>query len=182
MAKPGEQPIKPENDPADKGTPLFTLAKELPAIKTQTVWLPHSILGISTSEIVTDKTGGGFGPSGGQLLVGDQGKSKITRVFLEKVNGQYQGATFPFREGFQSGVLRMAFGHDGSLFVGETNRGWGSPGTKDYALQRLVWTEKTPFEMKAVRAMPDGFEIESTQPVDTKTATNPGAYEVTGFI
>ncbi len=182
MAKPGEQPIKPENDPADKGTPFFAIEKEFPAVKTPSVWLPHSILGISTSEIVTDETGGGFGPFAGQLLVGDQGQSKITRVFLEKVNGQYQGAAFSFREGFQSGVLRMAFGHDGSLFVGETNRGWGSAGTKDYGLQRLVWTGKMPFEMKAVRAMPDGFEIEFTAPVDKKTASNPGAYEVTGFI
>jgi plastocyanin len=184
MAKPGENPIKPENDPKDKGTPLFELAKDLPAIKTPAVWLPHSILGISTSEILVN-TGiakGSFGPFEGQLFVGDQGQSKIDRVFLEKVNGKYQGAAFAFREGFQSGVLRMAWGKDGSMFVGETNRGWGSAGDKDYGLQRLVWTGKTPFEMKAIRAMPDGFEVEFTLPVDKKTASNPASYEVTGFI
>jgi azurin len=182
MAKPGEKPIKPENDKNDKGIPYFTLEKELPAVKTPAVWLPHSILGISTSEIVTDQTNGGFGPFAGQMLIGDQGQSKITRVFMEKVNGQYQGAAFSFREGFQSGVLRMAFGNDGSLFVGETNRGWGSAGTKDYGLQRLIWTGKMPFEMKAVRAMPDGFEIEFTAAVDKKTAENPASYQVTSFI
>jgi hypothetical protein len=67
----------------------------------------------------------------------------------------------------------MAFGHDGSLFVGETNRGWGSAGTKDYGLQRLVWTGKMPFEMKAVRAMPDGFEIEFTAPWTRKRRRTP---------
>ncbi len=182
MAKPGEKPIKPENDRNDKGTPFFALEQELPAVKTPAVWLPHSILGISTSEIVTDQTNGGFGPFAGQMLIGDQGQSKITRVFMEKVNGQYQGAAFSFREGFQSGVLRMAFGNDGSLFVGETNRGWGSAGTKAYGLQRLVWTGKMPFEMKAVRATPDGFEIEFTAAVDKKTAGNPASYQVTSFI
>ena len=33
-----------------------------------------------------------FGPFEGQLLIGDQGHSKIMRVFQEKVKGTYQGA------------------------------------------------------------------------------------------
>ena len=114
--------------------------------------------------------------------MGDQGQSKVDRVFLEKVNGVYQGAAFAFREGFESGVLRMTWGKDGSMFVGQTNRGWGSTGQKPGGIQRLVWTGKMPFEMKAVRATPDGFEIEFTQPVDKKTAANPASYEVTSFI
>lgn len=182
MAKPGQAPIKPENDPKDKGTPLFEVAKQVVGVKTPAVWLPHGILGISTSEIITDETQGEFGPFAGQIFVGDQGQSKISRVFLEKVNGVYQGAAFAFREGFESGVLRMAWGKDGSLFVGQTNRGWGSTGQKAGGIQRLVWTGKTPFEMKAVRAMPDGFEIEFTQPVDKKMASDPAAYALTGFL
>ena len=31
------------------------------------------------------------------------------RVFLEKVNGRYQGACFPFRSGFGSGVVPIRF-------------------------------------------------------------------------
>ena len=93
------------------------------------------------------------------------------RVFLEKVKGEYQGAAFDFRSGFQSGVLRMAWANDGgSLYIGETNRGWGSSGDANQGLQRLIWNGKTPFEMKAVRAMPDGFEVEFTLPVDKKSA------------
>ena len=38
------------------------------------------------------------------------------RVFLEKLpNGRYQGACFPFRAGFGSGIVPMRFGTDGSL-------------------------------------------------------------------
>ena len=149
--------------------------------KSPAVWLPHGILGVSTSEIITEDTEGAFGPFAGQVLVGDQGMSKIARVFLEKVNGQWQGASFDFRSGFRSGVLRMCWGSDRTLYIGGTNRGWGSTGKEPYALERLIWTGQTPFEMKAVRSMPDGFEIEFTQPVDKSTASNPDHYTVTSF-
>jgi cytochrome c551/c552 len=39
-----------------------------------------------------------------------------------------------------------------------------------------------PFEMKAVRAMPDGFEIEFTQPVDPKSAEDLASYSVESYI
>jgi len=67
---------------------------------------------------------------------------------------------------------------DGSLFVGQTSRGWDSKGPKSYGLERLVWLGKTPFDMKAVRAMPDGFEVEFTKPVDKKFASNPDNYTI----
>jgi cytochrome c551/c552 len=174
--------IKPENDETLPPQYFYELKKDFPAIKVPAVWLPHGILGISNSEIMVDKTGGKFGPFEGQIFVGDQGQSKISRVFLEKVNGEYQGASFDFRNNFQSGVLRMTWGHDGSLFVGETNRGWGSAGDKNEGFQRLIWNGKTPFEMKAVRAMPDGFEIEFTKPVDRISAENIGSYKARTFL
>ena len=164
--------IKPENIESERGVYLFELKKDIPELKTPAVWLPHGVLGISTSEILKDETKGGFGPFTGQIFVGDQGKSNISRVFIEKINGEYQGASFMFREGFQSGILRMTWGQDGSLFVGETNRGWGSAGTTTAGVERLVWTGKTPFEMKAVRAMPDGFEVEFTKPINKTTAAD----------
>lgn len=174
--------IKPENIENERGTYLFELKKDIPELKTPAVWLPHGVLGISTSEILKDETNGAFGPFAGQLLVGDQGKSNISRVFIEKVNGEYQGASFMFREGFQSGILRMTWGQDGSLFVGETNRGWGSAGPTTAGVERLVWTGKMPFEMKAVRATPDGFEIEFTKPINKTTAADFKNYQIRSFI
>ncbi|MDJ1506185.1 DUF7133 domain-containing protein [Xanthocytophaga agilis] len=173
--------VKPENNREGKEAPLFTYKKDFPQLKTPAVWLPHGVLGISNSEIITDETVGKFGPFAGQVFVGDQGQSKIMRVFLEKVNGEYQGAAFDFRSGFQSGVLRMSWGKDGSLFVGETNRGWGSAGDANQGLQRLIWNGKMPFEMKAVRAMPDGFEVEFTMPVDKASAEDIASYQVKSF-
>ena len=75
----------------------------------------------------------------------------------------------------QCGVNRLAFAADGSLFAGQTNRGWGSLGGKPYGLQRLVHTGKLPFEMHHIALTKDGFDITFTQPIDPKTAAMPGS-------
>lgn len=173
--------IKPENVIDEKFQIMFELKKTIPELRTPAVWLPHGVLGISNSEILAIPEGN-FGPFGGQVLVGDQGQSKIMRVVMEQVKGEYQGVAFDFRQGFQSGVLRMAWAPDGSLFVGETNRGWGSAGDANEGLQRLAWNNRIPFEMKTIKAMPDGFEIEFTLPVDKKSAEDLASYEVESFI
>lgn len=173
--------IKPENVVNEDFKTLFDMRSDFPDLKLPAVWLPYGILGISSSEPLPIPDGI-FGPFAGQLLVGDQGMSMLSRVFLEKVKGEYQGASFAFRSGFRSGVLRMSWAKDGSLFVGETNRGWGSAGDANEGLQRLVWNNKMPFEMKAVRAMPDGFEVEFTQPVDIKSAEDIASYSIESFI
>ncbi|MBO0949471.1 plastocyanin/azurin family copper-binding protein [Fibrella forsythiae] len=172
--------IKPQDVP-NTGEPLYDVSKKFTDLKAPAVWLPHGIMGISTSGLLPDSTKGKFGPFAGQLFVGDQGQSIVSRVSLEKVKGDYQGVAFPFREGFSSGVFRLVWGHDASMFVGMTSRGWSSTGKELFSLQRVVWTGRTPFEMKTIHAMPDGFEIEFTAPVDTELAADPASYKVTGF-
>ena len=171
---------KPENIEKESYKTLADIKKDVPELQMPAVWLPHGVLGISNSEIVKIPKGV-FGPFEEQLLVGDQGQSKISRVFMEKVKGELQGCAWDFRSGFQSGVLRMSWANDGSLFVGETNRGWGSAGEANEGMQRLYWNSFMPFEMKTVKAMPDGFEIEFTKPIDKKKAANLSSYLVESF-
>jgi hypothetical protein len=111
------------------------------------------------------------------MFVGDQTHSTVMRVFLEQVNGHYQGVCFPFRAGFGSGSLSLKM-TDHGLFVGGTNRGWGSRGNKPYSLDRLVWTGKVPFEIHEMRAKPDGFELTFTHEVDAKSAADAASYEL----
>ncbi|WP_223548938.1 auracyanin family protein [Aestuariivivens sp. NBU2969] len=175
--------IKPENIPDEEDPDFLYEAKTyFPELQLPAVILPHGILGISNSEIKVDNTRGKFGPFEGQVLVGDMGQSKIMRVVLEKVNGEYQGVAFDFRSGFQSGVMRMDFDNEGNLFVGETNRGWGSAGTTNSGLEFVSWTGRMPFEMKTVKAMPDGFEIEFTKPVDKASAEDLDSYKGKSYI
>ncbi|PPK86622.1 azurin [Neolewinella xylanilytica] len=164
----------------DEFQTMYRAREELGNVKLPAVWFPHGILGISTAAIITDRTEGAFGPFAGQLLVSDQGQSKIMRVALEKVDGEYQGVVFPFREGFSSGLLRLEFGEDNALYAGQTARGWAATGGEEFALERMKWTGSTPFEMYAVRATESGFEIEFTEAVDP-AGVRPDRFKLQNF-
>jgi len=170
-----------QEDILDFEQPMHVVAQNLPGLKPPAVWLPHTILGISNSGMIEDLSGGKFGPFAGQFYVGDQGQSKLMRVSLEKVEGVWQGAAYSFREGFDSGILRMAIGENATMFVGESARGWGSVGPKQYGIERVTWTGQTPFEIKEIKAQPDGFLLTFTQPVDRATAENLASYSLAGF-
>ncbi|MBD3672840.1 MAG: hypothetical protein HUJ26_04875 [Planctomycetaceae bacterium] len=163
------------------GLPFPEALKKLKVLRPPAVWLPYKKVGQSATDIMLDESEGRFGPFAGQFFLGEFTQAGINRVFLEKVNGEYQGACFPFRSGMASAVLRLAQGTDGSVFAGLTNRGWSSLGTASYGLQRLVWTGKTPFEIREMRAQSDGFTLEFTRPVDPQTAGDPRSYEMTSY-
>ena len=146
------------------------------------VWFPYNKMGKTPAGMAWDtSTKGEFGPFAGQLFVADQNQSCVMRVFLEKVDGHWQGACFPFRYGFQCGIIRASFGKDHSLFVGMSNAGWGARGNKPWGLQRLVWTGKRPFEINEMRALSDGFELTFTEPVEAAVAADVSAYTMTSY-
>ena len=168
----GPRPAEPQSD-----SRLMVEAKKLPELEPPAILFPYKKMGQSASGIACDTTVGKFGPFKGQMFVGDQTQSTVMRVFLEKVDGHYQGACFPFRSGFGSGSLSLKL-TDKGMFVGGTNRGWGSRGNKPYALDRLVWTGKVPFEVHEMRAMVDGFELTFTDKLDIQSATEISSYEM----
>lgn len=172
----GEAPMVPKSKSRQ-----MVEAKKIPQFYPTCVMFPYSKMGQSASGIDFDNSGGRFGPFEKQLFVGDQTHSIVMRVFLEKVNGKYQGACFPFRQGFGCGIVPVRFAPDGSLFAGGTNRGWGSKGTKSFSIERLEWTGKLPFEIHEMRAKPDGFEVTFTKPVDPKTAAKIDSYKMNTF-
>lgn len=143
----------------------------MPELDPPCIWFPYGRMGKSVSEPIWDTTGGKFGPFAGQCFVGDQTNSVVMRVALEKVNGVYQGACFPFRAGLQCGVNRLCFGPDGSLYAGQTNRGWGSIGGKPYGMQRLAYTGVVPFDIHNVTLSKHGFDLTFTKPLDPKSVT-----------
>jgi hypothetical protein len=172
----GPKPKEPES-----GSRFMVEAKKIPEYEPPTILFPYKRMGQSASGVACDTTGGKFGPFAGQMFVGDQTFSTVMRCYLEQVNGHYQGACFPFREGFGSGSLGLEMTARGSLFVGGTNRGWGSRGNKPFAVERLDWSGKVPFEIHEMRAKPDGFELRFTQPVDPATAGKPESYSMSTY-
>lgn len=144
------------------------------------VLMPHNRVGRSPTGFAYDSTGK-FGPFGRQLFVAEHTFSQINRVFLEKINGVYQGAVFPFLSGLQSGPIGMRFASDGSLFVTSSARGWGAKGGKAFAFERVRWRGVTPFEPLEIRAQPDGFLVTFTEPVDAAAASNLASYAVSAW-
>lgn len=164
-----------------EGLTVVQAAKEIPALKLPAVWLPYRKMGMSATDVLCDTTEGEFGPFAGQFFVGEFSMSALNRVFLERIEGEYQGACFPFRSGFQSAVLRLAWGRAGSLFLGQSNRGWNSFGTRSYGIQRLVWTGKMPFEIKKMEARRDGFFLTFTKPLNRESAAAIESYRMSSY-
>ena len=158
--------------------PYPDAVRALPEMRPPAVWLPYNKMGRSGTDLAVCNAGGKFGPFDGQMLVAEFTDAKVSRVFLEKVDGEYQGATFPFLSGFASGIVRLLFADDGSLLVGMTSRGWSSLGTKSYGLQRVRWKGTTPFAIREMRAKPDGFVLVFTEPVDAASAGNAASYSM----
>jgi glucose/arabinose dehydrogenase len=166
--------------PPDKT--LMPLVKAtIPSFKLPAVWFPYDEMGRSPAGFVWD-TAGRFGPFfQDHVFVGDQFDASLIRVTLERVNGRWQGACYPFRMGLESGVTRVAWGADGSLLVGMTNRGWGSRGQGIYGLERVRWSGRTPFELAEMRAVPGGFELEFTLPLDARLAADPATWRMSSY-
>ncbi|MBL9201095.1 MAG: hypothetical protein JNL39_11340 [Opitutaceae bacterium] len=175
-----ESPLK-LSAPVPSKVPYPAALRALPEMKPPAVWLPYNKMGRSGTDLAVCAAGGKFGPFDGQLFVGEFTDAKVGRVFLEKIDGEYQGAAFPFLSGFASGVVRLLFAPDGSLLVGMSSRGWSSLGTQAYGLQRVRWTGTTPFAIQEMRAQPDGFELVFTTAIDPATAALPVSYTVKSY-
>lgn len=173
--------IGPKPEEPLSGSRFMTEAKRLPLYEPPAVLFPYNKMGQSAAGVACDMTGGKFGPFEKQMFVTDQSHSTVMRCFLEKVQGHYQGACFPFLEGFNSGSLGLEITENGKMFVGGTNRGWGSRGRKPFAVERVDWSGKVPFEIHEMRAKPDGFELTFTKPVKKASVEDPASYQLTTY-
>ena len=172
----GKQPVEPNSR-----SRLLTERGRVKELVPYAVVFPYIKMGRSISGFMVDRTGGKFGPFENQIFVGDFSLSVVMRATTEQVNGVWQGACYPFREGLATGLLACQFTPQGDLIVGGTNRGWPVRGPKEFAIQRLDWTGIVPFEIKQINARPDGFNITFTKPVDPKVASRPQSYSLTTY-
>ena len=182
----GERPEEPKSE-----SRIIVEADRIPKLEPAAVLLPYDRMGKSTSGILFDRTqptlgnASKFGPwtmpdGGPQAYVADQAHSTVMRMTLERVQGHYQGACYPMLEGFESGNLALEQAADGTLFVGGTNRGWGSRGKQPFAWERVRWTGKTPPAINFVSATPDGFDVQYTLPVG-ESSIDRAAYDLEAF-
>jgi hypothetical protein len=160
---------------------LIVEKERIPELEPYAVVFPYIRMGRSITGFVVDRTQGRFGPFEDQLFLGDYTQSIIMRATTEQINGVWQGACYPFREGLSTGILNLHFTPKGKLISGGTNRGWPVRGLKAFALERLEWTGRMPFEIQRISITPDGFRINFTKPVAAGAGGRPESYAVTTF-
>lgn len=155
----------------------------VPELVPPAVRFPYIKMGRSISGFRLDDTGGKFGPFAGQFFLGDYTLSILLRATTEQVNGVWQGACYPFREGLATGLMNVQFAPQGQLVVGgfTTNTQWPVRGTAPFALQRIDWSGLTPFEVKEINIRPDGFLVTFTLPVDPAVVADPANYAVSTY-
>ena len=167
----GPKPLEPKNE-----SRLYAESERIEQLVPPAVVFPYRKMGQSITGFRIDNTAGRFGPFTGQLFVSDFSLSVIMRATTELVDGVWQGACYPFREGFGTGILAIEFSPRGYLVSGGTNRGWPVRGNRHFVLERLEWTGKTPFEIERIRIQPDGFLLDFTKPVDGASAASTENY------
>jgi hypothetical protein len=178
-------PYSPELGPVPEmpksGTRVVTEKDRVKQLVPYAVVFPYIRMGRSISGFNVDRTQGKFGPFENQLFLGDYTQSILMRATTEQVNGVWQGACYPFREGLSTGILNVEFTPGGNLICGGTNRGWPVRGIKPFAIERLEWSGKMPFEIQRITIEPSGFKIAFTKPVESATGSLPASYSVSAF-
>lgn len=172
----GPAPPQPKS-----GSRIITEKERIPQLDPYAVIFPYIRMGRSISGFTLNDTKGKFGPFENQLFLGDYTLSLIMRATTEQINGVWQGACYPFREGLSTGILNIQFTPDGNLLTGGTNRGWPVRGLKPFALERLDWTGRMPFEIERITITPKGFRIAFTKAVDAPTGSDPKSYLLKTF-
>lgn len=172
----GKKPLTPHSP-----SRLRTECERIEQLVPYAVVFPYRKMGQSITTFRVDTTQGRFGPFAGQLFLGDFSLGIVMRATTELVDGVWQGACYPFREGFGTGILAVEFSPRGYLVTGGTNRGWPVRGNRQYCLERLEWTGKTPFEIERVRVQRDGFLVTFTKPVDRASAADPASYHLQSY-
>ncbi len=148
----------PLNLPQDKLDQMRTPA---------TVLIPHKAMNRSCADVTEIPKNFGIYP--GQLLVADNNGHRITRIMLDEVNGELQGACTHFinqpkeKGGLRSGNNRFTWSPDGKqLYIGQTVRGWGKLAE---GLQRISFAGKIPFDVETLKLTKTGFHLRTTLPI-----------------
>ena len=116
----------------------------------------------------------------GQLAIGDVTYGGIQRVFLEKVDGQLQGALYRMTQGLEAGVNELAVGPDGDLYIGGIgyDGNWNQPGKLRYGLQKLSANDTVTMDILKTEITNTGFKLTYTKPLSETKADLAAKYQV----
>jgi hypothetical protein len=161
---------------------------ESPAINIPHPWM-RSVNGICFLESPASAASKDlFGPFEGQLIGCEMNGRCLVRMSLQMVDGQYQGAVYPFslpvtasRENFE-GPIVCKVAPSGDVYVGNLrDSGWGG-GNNSGSIVRLRSDGTWPLGIAEVHAIAAGLEVHFTQPVDRELASRKESYAIRSYL
>ncbi len=168
--------------------PLTPPAVNLPHPWTRSV---NGVCFLDTPDSAGGMANSKFGPFEGHLLGCEYDTRQLIRMSLDLVDGEYQGAAYPFTtmpdtDGAAAGEalegpLACEVAPDGAIYVGNIrDSAWGG-GANTGSLVRLSPRRVLPPGIAEVRALPNGFEVRFTAAVDGERAAARNSYKVSSY-
>jgi glucose/arabinose dehydrogenase len=155
----------------DGRDPMKIPVPELDALQTPPAALfPQGILANSPTQPVVIPPGAFPAAFDHQTLIGEMNQPTLVRVLDNEVGGKFQPALVQFLVGSPLGIgnHRLAFGTDGSLYVGKTALSW--PGS--FGITRVKWKGTPFFSINSLKATSNGFTVALSEPADPATISS----------
>ena len=112
----------------------------------------------------------------------------LIRFSLQEVDGELQGAVYPFTRGTWANEAETFLGPmcgtvapNGDLYIGSIHDSGWLGGMNTGEIVRLRPTGDWPNGIRELRAVADGFELEFLHPLDPAAATQPESYSLSGY-
>jgi len=165
-------------------------ALTLPAIDIPHPWT-RSVNGIcflDAPNTQAELAAASFGVFAGQLIGCEYDTQRLIRMSVQKVEDTFQGAAYPFsyakplRGEPLLGPIVCSVSPRGDLYIGSIrDSGWGAGDNVGELVRLRVKLDEVPAGIAEVQAVPDGFEIRFTKPVDESLAVDSANYLVSSY-
>lgn len=139
-------------------------------------WIPHAIDNSPGDQIWIDSES--WGPLNGKMLMTSYGKSSLSLVLMQDVNGSIQGGTLKLPLKFRSGIIRGRQNKlDNHLYLCGLSV-WQTTGIQPAGFYRVRYTGKplnVPLKLTATK---DSIDLTFSDPINRQLGTDPDSYNI----
>ena len=157
--------------------PTAHLHEQVPETFEQPIcWIPHAVDNSPGDQIWIDSEK--WGPLNGKMLLSSYGKSSISLVLTENIDGTIQGGTVKLPLKFRSGIIRGRQNRfDDHLYLCGLSV-WQTTGVIPAGFYRVRYTGKalnTPIKLQATAS---SIRLTFSDPINRELATDPDSYNI----
>ena len=139
-------------------------------------WIPHAIDNSPGDQIWIDSDK--WGPLNGKMLMTSYGKSSLSLVLMQNVNGTIQGGTIKLPLKFRSGIIRGRQNKfDDHLYLCGLSV-WQTTGVQPAGFYRVRYTGKPLNIPTMLAATRNSIDLTFSEPLNRQLATDPESYNI----